>query len=88
MPRGVKKENLPSKVCVTCNRPFTWRKKWEACWDEVTTCSKKCNGERRRELRRENRDTKKSVVEQGDALNAGGTGENQTAKQHWEKVSL
>lgn len=45
--RGVKKENLPSKVCVTCNRPFTWRKKWERCWDEVTTCSKRCNAERR-----------------------------------------
>ena len=27
--RGVKKENLPSKICVVCNRPFTWRKKWE-----------------------------------------------------------
>lgn len=26
MPRGIKKENLPSKICVTCNRPFTWRK--------------------------------------------------------------
>ena len=24
MPRGVKKENLPQKICVTCNRPFTW----------------------------------------------------------------
>jgi hypothetical protein len=24
MPNGVKKENLPTKVCVTCNRPFTW----------------------------------------------------------------
>jgi hypothetical protein len=29
MTRGVKKENLPSKMCVVCNRPFTWRKKWE-----------------------------------------------------------
>jgi hypothetical protein len=47
MPRGVKKENLPSKVCVICNRPFNWRKKWERCWDEVTTCSKACNGARR-----------------------------------------
>jgi hypothetical protein len=47
MPRGVKKENLPSKVCVVCNRPFTWRKKWERCWDEVTTCSKACNATRR-----------------------------------------
>jgi hypothetical protein len=45
--KSVKKENLPTKVCVVCNRPFTWRKKWERCWDEVTTCSKKCNGERR-----------------------------------------
>ena len=47
MPRGVKKENLPEKVCVVCNRPFTWRKKWERCWDEVTTCSKSCNAARR-----------------------------------------
>ncbi|CAJ1896196.1 unnamed protein product [Cylindrotheca closterium] len=47
MPRGVKKENLPSKVCVVCNRPFTWRKKWERVWDEVTTCSKSCNHKRR-----------------------------------------
>jgi hypothetical protein len=47
MPRGVKKENLPSKICVTCGRPFTWRKKWEKVWDEVTTCSKSCNHKRR-----------------------------------------
>ena len=47
MPRGVKKENLPSKVCVVCLRPFTWRKKWERCWNEVTTCSKACNGTRK-----------------------------------------
>ena len=47
MTHGVKKENLPSKMCVTCNRPFTWRKKWERCWDEVTTCSKGCNAKRR-----------------------------------------
>merc|ERR1712166_272976 len=48
MPRGVKKEHLPSKVCVTCDRPFTWRKKWERCWDEVTTCSKSRNAARKR----------------------------------------
>jgi len=47
MPRGVKKENLPSKICVTCNRPFSWRKKWEKCWEDVTTCSKSCNRKRR-----------------------------------------
>ena len=48
MPQGVKKENLPTKVCVVCQRPFTWRKKWERCWDEVTCCSKRCNAERKR----------------------------------------
>ena len=47
MPNGVKKENLPVKICVTCQRPFTWRKRWERCWDEVTTCSKSCNSKRR-----------------------------------------
>jgi len=48
MPRGIKKENLPSKICVVCKRPFTWRKKWERVWDEVTTCSKSCNRERKK----------------------------------------
>jgi hypothetical protein len=35
-----------------CRAPFgIWnldrRKKWERCWDEVTTCSKACNGKRK-----------------------------------------
>lgn len=38
----VRKENLPQKVCITCNRPFTWRKKWAKVWDEVKYCSEKC----------------------------------------------
>ena len=54
MTRGVKKENLPTKICVTCNRPFTWRKKWEKVWDEVTTCSKSCNRQRRQKKAKEN----------------------------------
>lgn len=29
MPRGVKKEHLPSKTCEVCKQPFTWRKKCE-----------------------------------------------------------
>lgn len=47
------KQNLPQKICVTCGRPFTWRKKWERCWDEVSTCSKRCNAERKRRNREE-----------------------------------
>ncbi|WP_081979189.1 DUF2256 domain-containing protein [Lacinutrix jangbogonensis] len=42
MPKGVKKQNLPSKVCSTCNLPFSWRKKWAKEWDNVKYCSEKC----------------------------------------------
>ncbi len=42
MPRGVKKENLPEKICPVCKKPFTWRKKWEKDWDEVKYCSERC----------------------------------------------
>ncbi|MDY0904995.1 DUF2256 domain-containing protein [Pedobacter sp. CFBP9032] len=45
--KGVKKENLPSKVCPVCKRPFTWRKKWENNWDTVIYCSKKCANTKR-----------------------------------------
>ncbi|GMH66063.1 hypothetical protein TrRE_jg2498 [Triparma retinervis] len=71
MPRGVKKENLPSKVCVTCGRPFTWRKKWERCWDEVTTCSKSCNAARRRgEVGGEDKNSAGSKQERKEARKA------------------
>ena len=40
--KGVKKQHLPEKVCITCGRPFTWRKKWERVWDEVKFCSDRC----------------------------------------------
>ncbi|NJK34577.1 MAG: DUF2256 domain-containing protein [Oscillatoriales cyanobacterium SM2_2_1] len=36
------KSSLPNKNCVVCGRPFTWRKKWERCWDEVKYCSDRC----------------------------------------------
>ncbi|MBS1734296.1 MAG: DUF2256 domain-containing protein [Bacteroidetes bacterium] len=47
--RSVKKANLPEKICMVCNRPFTWRKKWEKVWAEVKYCSDRCRN-RRREL--------------------------------------
>lgn len=37
-----KKSDLPIKTCITCQRSFTWRKKWEKVWDEVKYCSDKC----------------------------------------------
>jgi len=39
--------NVPVKDCATCGRPFTWRKKWEKCWDEVLTCSERCKRDRK-----------------------------------------
>ncbi|MDE3253865.1 MAG: DUF2256 domain-containing protein, partial [Bacteroidota bacterium] len=26
------KSYLPSKICPVCQRPFSWRKKWEKVW--------------------------------------------------------
>jgi hypothetical protein len=40
--KQIKKSNLPQKICIACNRPFAWRKKWEKVWDEVKYCSDKC----------------------------------------------
>ncbi len=44
--KRVKKQNLPSKMCLVCNKPFSWRKKWEKNWDDVKYCSDKCRGKR------------------------------------------
>ncbi|MEL6288056.1 MAG: DUF2256 domain-containing protein [Pseudomonadota bacterium] len=37
-----RKSDLPQKDCLTCGRPFTWRKKWARVWDEVKYCSERC----------------------------------------------
>ncbi|MDX5340679.1 MAG: DUF2256 domain-containing protein [Cyclobacteriaceae bacterium] len=41
----MKKQHLPSKTCLVCQRPFTWRKKWERSWEEVKYCSERCRNE-------------------------------------------
>jgi hypothetical protein len=46
MPKRIAKANLPSKVCVVCQRPFVWRKKWSKVWDEVKYCSDACRAKR------------------------------------------
>ncbi|QJQ20518.1 DUF2256 domain-containing protein [Pseudomonas sp. SK] len=38
----MKKQHLPSKLCVVCNRPFSWRKRWARCWEQVLYCSQRC----------------------------------------------
>jgi hypothetical protein len=46
MNRVRSKSDLPEKICVVCQRPFTWRKKWQDCWDEVKYCSERCRRRR------------------------------------------
>ncbi|HQS03412.1 MAG: hypothetical protein B7Y07_08555 [Halothiobacillus sp. 24-54-40] len=36
------KAHLPQKICLVCQRPFTWRKKWAKDWAQVKYCSDAC----------------------------------------------
>ena len=54
-------KHVPVKTCVVCQRDFTWRKKWERVWDEVSTCSKRCNKTRRKRLSDEKKKTNESM---------------------------
>ncbi|WGH74276.1 DUF2256 domain-containing protein [Tenacibaculum tangerinum] len=47
----MKKEHLPTKICVVCGLPFTWRKKWERHWEEVKYCSQKCRKNKNKNVR-------------------------------------
>ena len=49
--KALRKADLPQKICLVCGRPFTWRKKWERVWDEVTCCSDACRSAKKRGLR-------------------------------------
>jgi hypothetical protein len=44
MPRMRRKGDLPEKICAACGRPFAWRRKWAANWEEVRYCSDRCRG--------------------------------------------
>ncbi|AAW85967.1 zinc finger protein [Aliivibrio fischeri ES114] len=46
MGSNMKKSQLPEKLCVVCQRPFRWRKKWERDWPMVKYCSKRCRSSR------------------------------------------
>lgn len=36
------KAALPSKPCLACCRPMSWRKAWAKNWAEVRYCSSAC----------------------------------------------
>ena len=46
------------KDCLHCERPMTWRKKWERNWDTVVYCSDKCKKEAARQRRRSSQEAK------------------------------
>ncbi|PZX48236.1 hypothetical protein LY56_00387 [Roseinatronobacter thiooxidans] len=48
MPKMRRKGDLAEKICVTCGRPFAWRKKWARVWEEVRYCSERCRTEARK----------------------------------------
>ncbi|MDG1102536.1 MAG: DUF2256 domain-containing protein [Ascidiaceihabitans sp.] len=50
----MKKSELPIKTCATCERPFTWRKKWAKVWSEVRYCSERCRRSRNLKTTSEN----------------------------------
>jgi hypothetical protein len=37
-----RKADLPTKTCIVCGRPFSWRKKWARDWEAVKYCSDRC----------------------------------------------
>ncbi|MEN8660884.1 MAG: DUF2256 domain-containing protein [Lentimonas sp.] len=45
--KTISKANLPTKWCPICQRPFTWRKRWARCWEDVVYCSARCRRERK-----------------------------------------
>ncbi|MEO0411558.1 MAG: DUF2256 domain-containing protein [Pseudomonadota bacterium] len=42
MAKHQKRRDRAEKLCVTCGRPFAWRRKWAAVWNEVKYCSERC----------------------------------------------
>lgn len=45
-----KKSDLPEKICPVCERPFTWRKKWQKNWEEIVYCSQKCRRNKNKKI--------------------------------------
>lgn len=42
-----RKPFLPEKTCLSCGRPFVWRKKWARDWNEVKYCSDRCRSSKK-----------------------------------------
>lgn len=58
------------KVCRSCGRTFSWRKKWARNWDEVRYCSDAC---RRRGVNAVDRRLERAIAELLDERRADAT---------------
>ena len=45
-------QNNERKVCATCGRVITWRRRWARNWSQVRYCSRACRSGRAREVDR------------------------------------
>ncbi|MCR9159045.1 MAG: DUF3253 domain-containing protein [Nannocystaceae bacterium] len=59
-----------SKVCASCGRAFSWRKKWARHWDAVRFCSAAC---RRAKVSAKDRALEAAIVALLDARGPGKT---------------
>ncbi|MFW5453446.1 DUF2256 domain-containing protein [Thioalkalivibrio sulfidiphilus] len=48
---GHRKPHLPERICAVCGRPFSWRRRWARCWEEVKYCSDACRRRRHQKER-------------------------------------
>jgi len=60
----------PDKLCKRCARPFSWRKKWAASWEQVEYCSDAC---RRAKVRDQDRALETLILELLDKRKPGAT---------------
>ncbi|MBM3743175.1 MAG: DUF2256 domain-containing protein [Actinobacteria bacterium] len=39
------KNGFEPRICVVCEKPFEWRKKWARDWEKVKYCSERCRSQ-------------------------------------------
>jgi hypothetical protein len=87
------------KLCKTCGRTISWRKKWERDWDVIAFCSDACRGRKPNELDAEleatilellaERGRDKTICPSEAARVVGGRAQRGSDKQHptaWESL--
>jgi hypothetical protein len=58
------------KICASCGRRMTWRRRWARQWEEIRYCSEAC---RRRKVRPVDRELERAVIQLLEARGAGAT---------------